>query len=165
MKFLKKYFLLALICLWGFTVNPDESSAAPEYNLVATTLQGQNFDLQKMRGKVVVVMFWAQWCPNCTSEMMVLENLYKSYHQHGLEIIGFSVDPKKSLSKVKSRIANVTYSNAMLIDAKINNFPEVESIPTTYIFDRSGALHEVIHSAGALDKKLFEKLLLAKPLK
>ena len=159
---MKKYFLLLTICFFSIVADPQISEAATNYDLNITTLNGENFNLKKMSGKVVVVTFWAEWCPNCLNEMVALENLYKSYHQYGLEIIGVSVDPEKSLNKVKQRIAKVTYPNAMMNDAISLDFPEINSIPTTYIFDKSGALHSVIHSAGRLDKKLFEELLLSK---
>ncbi len=159
---MKKYFLLAIISLFYFISNPQISKAATNYELNVKTLSGENFNLKKMSGKVVVVTFWAEWCPNCLNEMVALESLYKSYHQYGLEIIGVSVDPEKSLNKVKQRLSKVTYPNAMMNDAISLDFPEINSIPTTYIFDKSGALHSVIHSAGRLDKKLFEELLLSK---
>lgn len=160
---MKKYFLLAIISLFYFISNPQISKAATNYELNIKTLSGENFNLKKMSGKVVVVTFWAEWCPNCLNEMVALESLYKSYHQYGLEIIGVSIDPEKSLNKVKQRITKVTYPNAIMSDAISLDFPEVNAIPTTYIFDKSGAMHMVINSAGRLDKKLFEELLLFKP--
>ncbi len=156
---MKKYFLL-LISFFYLIAGLETSKAATNYELNVATLNGDNFNLKEMRGKVVVVIFWAQWCPNCLNEMVELENLYKSYHQYGLEIIGVSIDPQKSLDKVKQRIAKITYPNAMMNDAISLDFPEVNAIPTTYIFDKSGALHTVINSAGKLDKKIFEGMLI-----
>jgi cytochrome c biogenesis protein CcmG, thiol:disulfide interchange protein DsbE len=159
---MKKYFSQLIICLALLVINPVISKAEQIYDLNITTLQGQNFDLKKMHGKVVVVTFFTQWCPNCLKEMVDLEQFYSGYHQYGLEIIAVSLDPKKSLEKVKQRVAKVSYPSAMLEDAISSNFPEIHAIPTTYIFDKSGAMYKMIRSAGRLDKKMFEELLLSK---
>ncbi len=160
---MKKYFSQLIICLTLLVINPVISSAEQNYDLNITTFKGQNFDLKKMRGKVVVVTFFTEWCPNCVRELGELEQLYKGYHQYGLEIIAVSIDPKTSIEKVKQRVANASYPTAIILDAISANFPEINSIPTTYIFDKSGAMRQVIKSAGRLDKKLFEELLLSKP--
>src|ERR1700684_886482 len=64
----------------------------PAPSLVVQELDGQTFDLGAVRGKVVVVSFWATWCPPCRKEMPVLDALYRRYHGQGLEMIGLSAD-------------------------------------------------------------------------
>ena len=88
--------------------------------------------------------------------MVTLEELYKEHHAQGLEIIGVSVDPKKRLKEVLQRVSKVSYPNAMLVDATVSNFPEVNSLPTTYIFDRNGVMRVV---KGNADRKYFESVL------
>ena len=72
-------------------------SAAPVLNeaappLVVTTLDGQTFDLSNLRGKVVLVNYWATWCAPCRKEMPTLDAFYRRYRSQGLELIGISVD-------------------------------------------------------------------------
>lgn len=130
-------------------------------NLVIKTLDGSNFDLEKMRGKVVIVNFWAEWCSNCVKEMVVLNELYREYHAQGLEIIGVSVDGKRDLKRVLSRVKNISYPNAMLVNATVNDFPEANSIPKNYVFDKNGKLRN-LNDEELLSKDDLERFI--KPL-
>ena len=112
------------------------TTPAQALNLVTPTLNGQIFDLEKMRGKVVVVNFGAEWCTTRLAEMAILDEVYRERHSEGLEIIGISIDRKKALKNVLKRSAKVSYPNSMLVDATVNNFPEINAVPTTYLFDR-----------------------------
>ena len=64
----------------------------PAPALVVPELNGQSFDLSALRGKVVVINFWATWCPPCRQEMPALSAFYRQYHGQGLEMIGLSAD-------------------------------------------------------------------------
>ena len=64
----------------------------PAPALVVPELNGQSFDLSALRGKVVVINFWATWCQPCRQEMPALSAFYRQYHGQGLEMIGLSAD-------------------------------------------------------------------------
>lgn len=136
---MKKTFLI----LFLFFTTPAQA-----LSLVTPTLNGQIFDLEKMRGKVVVVNFWAEWCTTCLAEMAILDEIYREKNVQGLEIIGVSIDRKKALKNVLKRSAKVSYPNSMLVDATVNNFPEINVIPTTYLFDRNGKPQIITSSEG-----------------
>ena len=74
-------------------------AAAPA--LVATALDGQTFDLAKLRGKVVLVNFWATWCAPCRKEMPTLDAFYRRYRAQGFEMIGVSVDFARDAGKMR----------------------------------------------------------------
>ncbi|MBU6339597.1 MAG: TlpA family protein disulfide reductase [Rickettsiales bacterium] len=128
-------------------------------NLVIKTLQDENFDLSKMRGKVVIVNFWAYWCSNCVREMEILEILYQKYHNQGLEIIGVSVDKKSQIQKILERVKNLSYQNSVLSDAAVNDFPEIEEIPQNYVFDKNGELVDNVSEDDLLTKEGLDKLI------
>ncbi|NBV06994.1 MAG: TlpA family protein disulfide reductase [Proteobacteria bacterium] len=155
-----KIFFVFLTTIFLFLNSAQALEIKGQEDLVLTTFTGEKFDLKKMRGKVVMVNFWAQWCPDCLREMIILEELYQEYHPKGLEIIGVSIDPKKQKNIVLQRISKTSYPNSMLVDATVNSFPEVTSLPTTYIFDKNGGLKTKLQSDGKLNKKAFEDLLL-----
>lgn len=136
---MKKTFLI----LFLFFTTPAQA-----LNLVIPTLNGQIFDLEKMRGKVVVVNFWAEWCTTCLAEMAILDEIYRENRGQGLEIIGVSIDRKKALKNVLKRSTKVSYPNSMLVDATVNNFPEIHKVPTTYLFDRNGKPQIITSSEG-----------------
>lgn len=166
---MKKYFLALTFFLCvvldpqiskaGVTINGEHLNYQ-NLNLVVKTFDGGEFDLQKNHGKVVVVNFWAYWCTVCAHEMRVLEELHKKYHSRGLEIIGVSVDQKREQQKSLERIKNITYQNAMLVDATLNNFSQISSLPTTYIFNKNGILAAIVTGSNQQDGGVLEREIL-----
>jgi thiol-disulfide isomerase/thioredoxin len=82
---------------------PEMDQPAPP--LIATALDGQTFDLAKLRGKVILVNFWATWCAPCRREMPVLDAFYRHYREQGLELIGISVDFARDRAKMRKVLA------------------------------------------------------------
>ena len=95
-------------------------NAAPALDV--PELDGQTFDLSAQRGKVVIVNFWATWCPPCREEMPALDAFYRRYHGQGLEMIGVSADRPHDRSDVIKVMQSYSYPAAMLDDAKVNDF-------------------------------------------
>ena len=113
-------------------------NAAPA--LVVPELDGQAFDLSALHGKVVVVNFWATWCPPCREEMPVLDAFYRRYHGQGLEMIGLSTDRQHDRSDVSKVMQSFSYPAAVLADAKVNDFGPPNVLPVTFVVDRSGVI-------------------------
>ncbi len=150
---------LIIFCLFLFSENSSQAAENKvERQLVAQDLNGETIDLAKLRGKVVIVNFWAEWCQNCLHEMQVLQSLYSAYKDQGLEIIGVSIDKKREMQKVLQRAARVSYPNALLENASQNNFPDITALPTTYIIDQQG--REVAMLRGDNPAQNFIQILL-----
>ncbi len=126
----------SLIFLFFIAIKP--ALASDKAQLVVTTFDGKNFDLKEKRGKIIVVSFWAYWCKECMIEMALLEEMSKKCQVRDFEIIGLSVDRRRSLKDVLVKVEKVSYPNALLADASENNFPNIDSVPTTYVVDRDG---------------------------
>ena len=132
----------------------EVGQAAP--SLLVQELDGQTFDLGAARGKVVVVNFWATWCPPCREEMPALDAFYRRYHDQGLEMIGLSADRPHDRSEVAIVMASFSYPAAMLDDAKADDFGSPSALPVTYVIGRDG----VVRAKLTPDKtKLTEKSL------
>ena len=112
--------------------------AAPA--LIVRQLDGTLFDLSAQRGKVVLVDFWASWCPPCREEMPVLNSFYRQFHDRGVEVIGVSVDRPHDRGAVEQLAQSLSYRVAMLADARRNGFAKPSALPVLYVIDTSGTI-------------------------
>jgi cytochrome c biogenesis protein CcmG, thiol:disulfide interchange protein DsbE len=119
---------------------PEMDQPAPP--LIATALDGQTFDLAKLRGKVILVNFWATWCAPCRREMPVLDAFYRRYHEQGLELIGISVDFARDGAKMRKAAGAVSYPTATVNDMRVNGFGTPEGVPVTYVVDAEGIVRD-----------------------
>jgi cytochrome c biogenesis protein CcmG, thiol:disulfide interchange protein DsbE len=119
---------------------PEINAAAPE--LVITTLDGRTFDLAKLRGKVVLVNYWATWCAPCRKEMPKLDAFYKRYHERGLEIISISIDFERDLDKARRMAQGVSYPTAIAKSIRDDGFGIPRGVPITWIIDRDGKVRD-----------------------
>lgn len=121
---------------------PEIGKAAPE--LVVTELDGQVFDLAKLKGKVVLVNYWATWCAPCKKDMPMLNAFYRRYHGQNLEMIGISVDRPGDLPKVRKVMATLAYPVAVLKGVTVDGFGEPEGVPITWIIDSDGKVRNMM---------------------
>jgi peroxiredoxin len=112
----------------------------PAPALVAQEFDGHPFDLTAERGKVVIIHFWATWCPSCRTEMPVLEGLYHRDHSQGLDLIGLSLDRPHDKGEAIKTMAAFSFPAAMLDDAATNGFGKPGTLPLTLIIDRAGVV-------------------------
>ena len=117
---------------------------APAPSLVVKELGGQTFDLSAMRGKVVVINFWATWCPPCRKEMPAIDAFYRNFHDRGVEVIGLSMDKSRKRSDVAEAMLPYVYPAAILEDATSDGFGRPAALPETIVIDRDSTVRELI---------------------
>jgi cytochrome c biogenesis protein CcmG, thiol:disulfide interchange protein DsbE len=144
---LARLFPALLIACVATTGVGTPARAAPEMDqpappLIATALDGQTFDLAKLRGKVVLVNFWATWCAPCRREMPILDAFYRRYRGQGLDLIGISVDFARDSAKMRKAAAAVSYPTAMANDIPVNGFGPSDGVPVTYVIDAEGVVRD-----------------------
>jgi peroxiredoxin len=102
-------------------------------------LQGKKWRLQDLHGKVVLVNFWATWCPPCRKEMPDLQALYDKFKDQGLVVLAIS---DEDAAKVAPFLAERKISYPVLLDPgrKVNDLFIVEGIPKSFVYDRTGKL-------------------------
>jgi peroxiredoxin len=115
----------------------DQKRQKADFTL--TDLQGKAWNLKALKGQVVLVNFWATWCPPCRKEMPDLEALYNEFHDKGFVVLAIS---DEELAKVKPFIAEKAITYPVLLDPgdKINREFAVEGIPKSFVYDRDGKL-------------------------
>jgi peroxiredoxin len=109
----------------------------PEFTL--RDLKGVEWTFKSLRGKVVLVNFWATWCPPCRKEMPDMEALYQRFGPHGLVILAIS---DETAEKVEPFIAAQKYNYSILLDPgrKVHQLFSVSGIPKSFLYDRNGKL-------------------------
>ena len=136
-------------------VNP-ESNLAADFTL--TNMQGEQVSLSQYRGKVVVVNFWATWCPPCREEMPSMERLYRNYKDKGLVMLAINVD-ENGKQAVAQFLKRTPHSFPILLDS--DNAAQqaygVFRFPESFIIDRNGiVVKRIIGGRDWLSGSTFE---------
>jgi peroxiredoxin len=116
------------------------SSAKPAPDVTFTSLAGEKISMQSLRGKVVMVNFWATSCATCIKEMPDMVQTYNKYKDRGLEFIAvaMSYDPPNYVQNY-ARTRNLPFKVALDTQGEVaKSFDDVKLTPTTYVIDRSG---------------------------
>lgn len=123
----------------------DQARQRADFTL--TDLNGKNWRLKSLSGKIVLVNFWATWCPPCRKEMPDLETLYQRYEKNGLVVLAIS---DEDAATVKPFLADHKVSYPVLLDPgrKVNELFRVQGIPVSFVYDRKGNL-----AAQAIDMR------------
>lgn len=129
--------------------------------LAIKDLRGRTLRLSDYRGKVVVLNFWATWCPPCRAEMPDLVKMQREYRSKGLQVIGVTYPPQET-EEVRRFVKQlgVNYPIALGTKEIKTLFDESETLPVTIVIDRQGTIRERIE--GILLPEEFEQKI--KPL-
>ncbi len=117
-----------------------EKIKAPNFSL--KDLSGRPVSLSSLKGKVVLLNFWATWCPPCISEMPVFNRLYKEMRSRGLEIVAISAD--RSEGYLRDYVSKHSLDFRVLYDEdrSVTKQYKVFSMPTTFLIDKNGIIIE-----------------------
>ncbi len=129
---------------------------APDFKL--KDLNGNDFSLSQTKGKVVILDFWATWCPPCRMEVPHFKDLYQRYKGKGLVIIGVALD-QGGAATVRPFVQTneIDYPVLMADQIVVASYGGIRSIPTTFIIDRKGRIVEKI--VGYRGKDFFESII------
>jgi len=119
---------------------PEIGEAAP--SLILTAIDGTSIDLAKLRGKVVLVNFWATWCAPCRKEMPTLDAFYRRHRSQNFELIGISIDFPRDAAKMRKAAAGVSYPAVWINDIEVNGLGKPEGVPITYVIDADGIIRD-----------------------
>ena len=113
---------------------------APDFTL--TAMNDSIYTLSKLEGKVVLINFWATWCGPCRMEIPEFNEMHKSYHEKGLEILGISVsDNKKQLKNFAKSFAvdyPLLYGGAREMNKIMKDYGGVYAVPSSFLVGKNG---------------------------
>lgn len=146
-----------------------EKTPVPDVTL--PTLEGRPLALKELRGKVLLVNFWATWCLPCQWEMPLMEKLYQAYRDRGFVVVAISVD-QQGAGAVRPFVESRKLTYPVLLDTQLEGARSfgLRGIPATFLIDRDGLVKGVTYGPKEWDGKearaVIESLLgSAKPSK
>jgi peroxiredoxin len=137
---------------------PEKGFVAPDFTL--DMLDGPETTLSDLRGQVVLINFWATWCPPCRAEMPAIQEVYDRYRDQGFVVL--AVDLREGDAQVKGFIEQMELTFPILMDrdGDVSERYRIRSIPTTYFVDRSGVIQDVV-IGGPMPRALIESKVTA----
>lgn len=140
---MRRFIALLLIgIVFAFITGSSSQSGlqkAPNFKLM--TVDGKTIELSKLKGKTVVVNFWATWCGPCRAEIPGFLQVYEKYKSKGLEIVGISLD-QGGWNDVTPFVKkyNIAYPVVLGNQVVAKKYGNIEAIPTTFIIDKNGSI-------------------------
>jgi len=144
------YFAFALVLAvlgllaWGLKkvqAGPVQNGLAPDFTLRG--FDGRTATLSELRGQVVIINFWASWCPPCREEAAYLEQTWRKYLDLGVVFIGvdYADTDKEALAYIAE--FDITYLNGPDIGTRISQAYNIQGVPETFFVDKKGQLRGV----------------------
>jgi peroxiredoxin len=161
---MKKLRLLIFLSLAGFNLacprpvaNSSEYGPMPAFSV--KDIRGTTISSDTLKGKVVVVNFWATWCPPCRAEIPDFVAFYDENKSKGVEIVGFSVDDLTAadLAPFVAKF-KMTYPVVLADRRIVRDFDPGNAIPTTFLIDKQGRIRH--KQVGLMEKAELESWFL-----
>jgi thiol-disulfide isomerase/thioredoxin len=156
--------LIIAALLWSLYCGPtlaagaEEGKAAPAFE--ATLLDGKAFSSTASHGEVVVINFWATWCPPCRKEMPAFESYYKKHREQGLRFVAVSLDEPEDEAKVREVMRDYSFDAALDRNTRHKGYGRIWRMPLTFVIDRKGILRkESWYGSAGIDLPLLEKVV------
>ncbi len=143
-------FLISMLLIFGLrqkqeevlqnSYRPSVEQSLPDFTF--KTLDGREFRLSELHGKVVLVNFWATWCPPCKEEMPIFEREYKRCKDKGFEILAVNMD--SSESNLQKFLKENNYSFPIVRPSEdLQKELKLMGFPTSYLLDKEGKIYRI----------------------
>ena len=153
------FFLSVLACK-----EKTEKTSLPKIGTTAIDfacqdLKGQNWTLDKVKGKVVLLRFWADWCPYCRYEMPVIEKYYRKLNKEGFVVLAVNVKQSAQVAEAFTAQLDITFPIPLDSDGAFARKYGVYAIPTNFLIDREGIIREILIGEVFREEKPLRDLL------
>jgi cytochrome c biogenesis protein CcmG/thiol:disulfide interchange protein DsbE len=133
--------------------------------VAGNTVQGGTASSADLRGQILVVNFWAQWCAPCLQEQPELERTWRRYHDRGVTFLGVDYRDDTSAARAWVKRFGVSYPSVQDPSGKLANAFALIGVPDTFVVDRTGTIRwKIIGKTNEAQlSKLLDQLLAASP--
>jgi thiol-disulfide isomerase/thioredoxin len=145
---------LTLSSMTGTAFALDAGQAAPEISL--KDLSGKPVKLSDLKGKVVLVDFWASWCAPCRESFPVLDKLNKAYKEKGFVVLGINIDNDPAAAQKFLKDLPVSFTVANDQGKAVAKAYAPPTMPSSYLIDKQGKVHVVHAGFKASDAQKLE---------
>jgi peroxiredoxin len=142
----------------GSSSLPQKGFVAPDFTL--EMLDGSEMTLSDLRGQVVLVNFWATWCPPCRAEMPAIQEVYEQYHDQDFIVLAVDIVEGDARVTTFADQLELTFPILMDRDGDVSERYRISSIPTTFFVDRSGVIQDIV-IGGPMSRALIESKVTA----
>lgn len=145
-KVLTYGFVFGLLALlgWGLVkaqAGPRASGRAPDFTLF--TFSDGEITLSELKGQVVVINFWASWCPPCREEASYLESMWRKYKDQGVMFLGVDYVDTEPEALAYIEEFKITYPNGPDLGTEISQAYRIQGVPETFFVAKDGTLRDV----------------------
>ena len=137
-------------------MNPSEWVGKPVLDFHVTDLNGEALSLEQYRGQVVLLDFWATWCPPCIAEMPNVKKVYEKYKDQKFQIVGISLDRSKEPLEAYIEKEGLAWLHYWDNIGKVSNLYKVQAIPSTFLIDGEGVIRKTNLRGHALEHAVAE---------
>ena len=156
--------LLALVlCLLQACEAKEDAPRAvigrPALDFDYEDMNGNRGSIQGLKGKVVLLRFWADWCPYCKFEMPRINVFYSRLNSDGFEVVAVNVAQSRAVVEAFTAQLNLSYPMIMDPDGSLAQFYGVKGIPTNFLIDRDGTIREILVGEIFIEDRVLIDLL------
>jgi peroxiredoxin len=165
LKLLKFFSIVLPIFLLVFACKEKpEKSSLPKLGTAAIDfhcqdLKGQTWSPDKVRGRVVLLRFWADWCSSCRYEMPVIEKYYRKLSKEGFVVLAVNIKQSPQVAEAFAVQLDLTFPIPLDPEGELARRYGVYTIPTNFLIDRQGIIREILVGEVFKEEKFMRDLL------
>jgi peroxiredoxin len=126
-------------------------------NFTYLDLNGSTRELKDLKGKVVLLRFWADWCAICTAEMPIIDKVYQDMKNNGFTVLAVNVKQAETTVKTYVKKLNLSYSIALDQKGKITEKYNVRGVPWNFLINKEGILKDIF--TGGISEQMLREFL------